>query len=275
MRTSRFVFASLLSLLLALTGCNSGGGGSSDAGGGGGDAGGGDDTGAADGGGNHDSGMACMAVAPMCVDQQIMTLDLFSTVSTRAVTEEGSVPGTFLTHIDSSAGGIMPTESYVYLRFSETGLTPVMISDQDAFASTDWDIAVRRFIVRLNSGVSGPSCVQAARTAPMTTFDSVTSVPAGLTFHSEVYMTDTTCDLVPDGSGLGSPSTVLSSFWTYPGCVSMTHNVYIVQLASGRHVKLEVMGYYDTAAQTQCDTMGTLPTPSTSGNMRLQWAFLD
>jgi hypothetical protein len=274
MRISRLAFASLLSLLVALTGCNNGTSGGSD--GGGGDGGGGGDAGPADGGGgNHDSGMACMAVAPMCVDQQIMTLDLFTTVSSRAVTEEGTVPGTFLTHIDSSAGGLTPTESYVYLRFSETGLAPVAISDQDAFASTDWDIAVRRFIIRLNSGVSGPSCVQAARTAPMTTFDSVTAVPAGLTFHSEVYMTDGTCDVVPDGSGLGSPSTVLSSYWTYPGCVSMTHNVYIVQLASGRHVKLEVLGYYDTAAQTQCDTMGTLPMPSTSGNIRLQWAFLD
>ena len=230
------------------------------------------ETGPADAGTN-----TCAPVAPTCVDQQIARLDLFTTVSTGAITEEGTTPGVFLTHIDTRAGGLMPTESYVYARFTSTGLQRVAIDDQSAFASAGWDIAFRRFIIRLNSGVSGPSCVQGARTAPGTTFDSLTSVPAGLTFNSEVYMTPTpSCGLVPDGSGLGTPSTVLSSFWTYPMCVSMSHNVYVIALANGRHVKLEVMSYYDPIAnQTMCDTVHTIPMPSGSGNMRVRWSFLD
>lgn len=225
--------------------------------------------------------MMCAAVPATCIDQQITMLDLFETVSTRAITEEGTTSGVFVTHIDATAGGLSPTESFVYARFTPTGLAAVAVSDSAAFDSQAWDIAFRRYIIRLNSGVSGESCVQAARTAPGTTFDTLTSVPATLDLHSEVYMT-ASCDIVPDGSGLpGAPSTVLSSYWAYPegsagmGCLSMTNNVYVIALANGRHVKLQVIGYYDTAAQTQCNTAHTLPTPSTSGNIRVQWAYLD
>lgn len=232
------------------------------------------DASGADTGASVDGGGRCMAVDPLCVDQSISMLDLFATVSPAAITEEGTAPGEFTTHVDSTGGGFMPTQSFVYARFTDTGLTRVDVSDEDAFLSSDWDVAFRRFIIRLNSGPSGPSCVTAGRTAPGTTFDGLTSVPTGLTQHAEEYFT-ATCDLVPDGSGLGSPATVLSSFWSYPGCVAMTHNVYVIALASGRHVKLEVVGYYDTPAQTQCDTMGTIPMPSTAGNTRIRWAFLD
>jgi hypothetical protein len=232
--------------------------------------------------GPPDSGMpmTCAPVAPTCVDEQISMLDLFSTVSTRIVEEESADPGTHVSHIDSMAGGVSPSESYVYARFTDAGLVRVDISDQDAFASTEWDIAFRRFIIRLNSGVSGPSCVQAARlpndpgTGGPPAFDSVTSVPGGLAFHSEVYMT-ASCSIVPDESGLMSPATVLSSFWTYPGCVSMSHNVYILTLADGRNVKLEVVGYYNPTDQANCDATGAMPTTTgSSGNIRIHWAYL-
>lgn len=223
--------------------------------------------------------MRCAPVDPTCQDEQIASLDLFATVSTRVVEEEtttSTVAGAHQSHVDSMAGGSTPSESYVYARFTDAGLVRVDVDDQSAFASTDWDIAFRRFIIRLNSGVSGPSCVQGARTAPGTTFDSLTSVPSGLAFHPEIYMTDTTCDVVADGSGLGSPATVLSSFWTYPGCVSMSHNVYVLALADGRHVSLEVLSYYNPADQAACDASGTMPTTvGSSGNIRIQWAYLD
>lgn len=235
-----------------------------------------------DAGSDAGAPMTCAPVDPGCQDQQISMLDLFTTVSTRTVEEESAPTGTHRSHIDSMAGGISPSESYVYARFTDAGLVRVDISDQDAFASQDWDIAFRRFIIRLNSGVSGPSCVVAARlpndpaTGMPPAFDSVTSVPSGLAFHDEVYMTSGTCDIVADGSGLGSPATVLSSYWTYPGCVSMSHNVYVVQLADGRHVKLEVVSYYNQTDQDACDATGAMPTTAgSSGNIRIQWAYLD
>jgi hypothetical protein len=239
------------------------------------DAGGSDAATTSDAGPPDGGGMACTPVDPSCQDQSISMLDFFDTVSPAAITEEGTTAGEFLTMVDATAGGMTPSQSYVYARFTDAGLEKVEISDEDALLSTEWDIAFRRFIIRLNSGVSGPSCVHAARTAPSTTFDGLTSVPEGLTYRTEEYFTDGSCDLVPDGSGLGSPATALSSYWTYPGCVSMTHNVYVVQPASGRHVKLEVVGYYPAANQEMCDTTGSVPIPSGGGQIRIRWAFMD
>jgi hypothetical protein len=218
---------------------------------------------------------ACTAIDPICQDQSISTLDFFDTVSPAAVTEEGETAGEFLTLIDATGGGMTPSQSYVYARFTDTGLEKVEISDEDSLVSSDWDIAFRRFIIRLNSGVSGPSCVAAGRTAPGTTFETLTEVPDALTYRTEQYFTEPTCDIVPDGSGLGSPATALSSFWTYPGCVSMTDNVYVVRPASGRHVKLQVISYYPPANQEMCDTSGSVPIPSGGGAVRVRWAFMD
>src|SRR5262245_25834784 len=107
----------------------------------------------------------CQATAPECQDQQIMQLRLFTDPNPDGFTEEGAAP-TFTTRVDARAGGLMPTRSFVYLSFSETGMVKRDLGDEAALASTDWDLALRRYVIRLNSGVSGSSCVEAARTAP-------------------------------------------------------------------------------------------------------------
>lgn len=234
-----------------------------------------------DGGAMADTGPEDMGAPPLCeattvpcIDQSIAILDLFDVPNPAVVTEEGTTAGEFTTLVDASGGGMTPTLAFVYGRFTETGLEKLAISDEDAFLSTDWDIAFRRYVFRVNSGVGGPSCVQAGRTAPATTFDGLTAVPDGLSYRTESYLTDT-CEIVPDGAGLGSPATALSSFWSYPGCVSMTGNVYVLALRSGRHVKLQVIGYYSPANQASCDATGMITTPSGAGSVRIRWAFLD
>jgi hypothetical protein len=209
-----------------------------------------------------------------CTDQSVQQLPLFRPINTGVIsnTQAGSV---FTSNIDATGGGLTPTKSYVYAKFDQTGLLRVEVGDEDAFNSTDWDVAFRRFIIRLNSGISGPSCVTAARTANGTTFDGTPTVPANLDYRTEEYFT-ATCDYVPDGSGLMSPGTALQSFWEYPGCVSMSGYVFVIQLADGRHVKLEVMSYYTPAIQAMCDSTGMIPmsSPSGAGNYVIQWAFL-
>lgn len=215
----------------------------------------------------------CSATPPACTDEQVMTLRLFTTVNPAVVEAETAPAGEFVTHIDASAGGMTPRQSFVYARFTPTGLEKVNISDEQAFTSLDWDISFRRFVVRLNSGVSGPSCVDGARLTPGVTFASVASAPETLSYEPEAYF-NASCSLVDDGSGIGSPGTVLSNFWTYGMCVSMNHYVYVLRLRDGRRVKLEVLSYYDPAAQEQCDTVGTVPSPNGAGNLRVRWAFL-
>jgi HmuY protein len=210
-----------------------------------------------------------------CTDQSIQQLSLFRPVNTATVANDASAGSFILTSVDATGGGISPTKAYVYVKFTDSGLMPVAVGDEDAFTSTDWDLAFRRFIIRLNSGISGPSCVTAARTASGTTFDGVTGVPTGLDYRTEEYFTPAPgCTYVPDGSGLNSPGTALQSFWEYPGCVKMTGNVFIIALADGRRVKMQVTRYYTDAAQMECDTMNTIPTPSGAGNVQVKWAFL-
>lgn len=218
--------------------------------------------------------MACDPVPPSCVDEQIPQLDLKETVNAAAVSTEPLDGGLFRTTIDATGGGLTPTESYVYLRFTDTGLEPVAVSDQDAFESTEWDLAARRFVIRLNSGVAGPSCVTGARTAGGTELETLTVEPDGLTHRTEAYF-QPDCSFVSDGSGIGSPATALSSFWSYTSCVQMTGNVYVLTLADGRKVKLEVETYYTPENQEACDTTGSVPSPSGSGNLQLLWGWLD
>jgi len=208
-----------------------------------------------------------------CQDESIATLMLFETPSPRGVIASEGGP-VWTETIDATAGGISADESYVYLRFTERGLEKVDLSDEAAFVSLAWDIAFRRFVIRLNSGVSGPGDVVAARTAPETSFDGLDVVPEGLAFREERYFTDT-CEYVSDGSGIGSPATALASYWTYPGCVSMTGNVFVLRRGDGRHVKFEVLRYYPPENQRSCDDTSMISFPSGGGNVAVQWAFLD
>jgi len=212
-----------------------------------------------------------------CTDESVRTLRLFPTPNTSRIADEPTDPGTFQTYIDASAGGTNTSKGFIYARFSDEGLKPVAISDEDAFTSHDWDIAFRRYVIRLNSGVSGPGEVTGARTRAKTEFASLDSVPADLEYRTEEYFTGDNCDFVNDGSGIGAPATALASFWSYSACVAMTHNVYVIALKEPkeRHVKLEVLAYYNPESQAVCDETGEVPPANGAGSIRIKWAFLD
>ena len=207
-----------------------------------------------------------------------MQLRLFDTVNPDPITEEGAAPQ-FRSLIDARAGGSSSTRSFIYMSFTDQGLQKRDLSDEAAFTSLDWDIALRRYVLRLNSGVSGPSCVEAARTAPGTSFDALTQVPANLSWRTEEYFTPPAmaggmCTYVPDTSGIGAPGTALSSFWTYQNCVQMTGNVYVVRTRTGRYVKLQVLSYYSPTEQDTCDTMSTVPAQNSAALVRIRWGFI-
>ncbi len=232
------------------------------------------DAGVADSGtdAGTDAGTQCLNEVP-CKEQSIDKLSLLTTVSTGELREEQAPQGEFLTYIDARAGGLSPTQSYTYARFTPQGLTRVSVDDQAALAQTGWDIAFRRYYIRVNSGTSGPSCVSVASTPEGTTFASVTAVDSTWQFKTEAWY-DASCTFITDASGLDGPLMALSNFWEYEACVQMTGNVFVVRLADGRHVKLEVTAYYEPAAQQVCNETGSVPQPSGSGQLRVRWAFL-
>lgn len=259
---------------VAPMGGGSGGGGGMDAGSGGG-AGGGTGGGTNDGGTGGGSGM-CMATPVECSDAAIIELDLKMNASPDGLSNTADGTG-WLSTIDSRAGGLTPTQSYVYAKFGPNGLEKVALGDQAALDSMDWDIAFRRFVIRLNGGDSGPSCNSAAKLAPGTSYDTVTTVPTGLTYETDNFLDRApTCTFIDDGSGLGtSPNTALADYYLYTTCVSMTGQVFIVQTHDNRHVKLLVTTYYATVAgQTGCDMNGNTGG-ALGGTIRVRWQYLD
>lgn len=221
------------------------------------------------------AGPRCEYIEPACSDEQIAMLQLSDERTGGDITEESREASENVTHIDATAGGFNGTLGYTYARFTDGGLEKVDLSDEEALESMDWDIAFRRYIARLNSGVSGPSCVEGGRTAPNTSFETLSEVPANLTFRAEQYFTADGCEYVPETSGIGSPLTILSSYWNYEGCVTMSGNIYVVRLRDGRHVKLQFQSYYNPSVQATCDSTGSAPSPNGAGNVRIRWAFID
>lgn len=218
------------------------------------------------------SGGVCAPASVPCTDDQILELNLLKSVSKRNIVNTAEGNG-FLSEVDATAGGFQPTEAFLYARFTATGLERVDVSDHAALDSTEWDIAFRRYVVRLNSGVSGPSCVSAGVLPNKTVYDDVTSASASVTMEKEAYYSPS-CLMVEDGSGLKAPGTVLSPYWKYASCVQMTGKVFQVQLADGRLIKLTFTEFYAPEAQVTCNKSGTVPMGTPGAKLRLRWAEL-
>lgn len=216
------------------------------------------------------------AASVECRDQTLVALEMAPSDVSPGLIENTEVDGHFESTIDATAGGFGGDGGYVYGKFTANGLEKVEITDDESFDSMAWDVSFRRFVIRLNSGVGGPSCVTAARTAPDTDFATLAEVPENLDFNEEQFMSPGTCDVISDGSGLpGAPGVVLQNYWTYASCLQMTGNVYVVELADGHHVKLMVNSYYqDPARQQECNETGTNDSVG-SAHINMSWAFLD
>ncbi len=222
--------------------------------------------------GAPDAGGPTCSTPVACEDQVLLEMGLKSTVNPDGITNVADGAG-WVSTINATGGGPSPTKSFLYASFTSEGLTKVQLSDELALSNVLWDIAFRRFIVRLNGGDSGPSCVSAA-IAGGAAYGSVdanssTGVPELDGFF------DDACTFVDDGSGLPtSPKTALSGFYAYQQCVRMTGAVHVITLADGRRVKAEVLGYYQTdAAQAACQA-GTPQQGALGGYIKLRWAFL-
>ena len=208
-----------------------------------------------------------------CVDEMILDLALHGDKVSAGTVETETSDNDFITYVDATAGGFMEAANnpWVYLRFTPTGAEKVEIDDETALESMEWDLSLKRYILRLNGGNSGPSCVSST-TLLEASSDDVSEVPEGLTFiEDEHYTSD--CTIINDSSGLpNSPQVALGAWWTYPGCVATSMLPHIIQLADGSIVKLVVEAYY-ASGQDNCNTSGAMGTGS--ANFTLRWSYLE
>lgn len=210
---------------------------------------------------------------PSCVDDMILDLSLHDDKVSDGAVESSMEGEDWVTLVDASAGGYgNETENaWVYMKFTQDGAVKVEIDDETALESMDWDLAMRRYIVRINSGDSGPSCVGVAPLFGVDYFD-VTAVPDQEIswLHDDFYSDD--CTIVNDSSGLeGSPQVAMGAYWEYPGCVAMTYTPFLLQQQDGSILKLRVETYYDQDQET-CDESGQVP--GSGGYLTFRWRYL-
>ena len=214
----------------------------------------------------------CEELTPVsCEDALFLDLGLQDDVSDGEISTI-SDGDDFVTSIDATAGGyqVAATNPWVYLKFTDSGAEKVEITDEEALESLDWDLSFRRFIIRLNGGSSGPSCVGAA-VFMEDTYESLTEVPDGLMYALDDYYTPD-CSLINDSSGLpDNPQTALGPWWEYPGCVATTGYPFLLQLADGHTVKMVVESYYEQGQDT-CNSTGNMG--SGSANFSIRWSFM-
>jgi len=206
------------------------------------------------------------------VDQLISDLSLHDDLKAKDAEVTNVVDGTdFVTSIDASAGGFghEAEHAWVYVKFTPDGAERVNIDDESALESMEWHLSARRFILRLNGGSSGPSCVGAAA-FPKKQYDKITEA-ADTTYDLDAYYSDD-CELINDSSGLeGSPKVALSKWWEYPNCVATTSVPFQIQLNDGHILKLVVEQYYGTDQQ-DCNDSGV--AGGDSGHYQIRWSYL-
>ena len=207
-----------------------------------------------------------------CVDQLILDLSLHDDKVSDAEVDTSTDGDDFVTVVDASAGGYNQSANnpWVYVKFTPEGAERVDLDDESALESMEWDLALRRFIVRMNGGSSGPSCVSAAAFLE-SDYDELDEVPEGVSFVPDLYYTDD-CTIVNDSSGLpGSPQVSLGSWWEYEGCVQTTGVPHLVQLADGHVLKLRIETYYGVD-QDVCNETGS--GGDESGIITLRWQYV-
>ncbi|MEM6532153.1 MAG: HmuY family protein [Myxococcota bacterium] len=237
----------------------------------------GDDTDVDDAGQNV-SPICTEPVAVPCEDEAFGALSLNEIEASSAMVSTNQVGGIFRSTVDATAGGFgaQPQGAYVYVRFRDSGLERLNLTDTEALSSMDWDMAFQRFRIRLNSGTSGPSCVAAARLPDDANFTSLDSAPENAEFRQENFFSSS-CTVIADGANgpFGGPQFVMGGYYTYTTCLTMNGSVYIIQLANGRQVKFTVDSYYERSAQDACNSDSDTFAPTGSGTFAVNWAFLN
>jgi len=159
--------------------------------------------------------------------------------------------------IDATAGGSSKFSENPFIYVDLVGRKKVDITDVQAQKSKDWDIAFKRWQIKVNSGDSGPGYVLVGRVEAMT-LDEVKSVPV-VPYYADSYF-DAKCKFLPDL--IGGLSTALSDWYDYDGMgrPDPKKEVLILTRRDGMgRIKLRITAYYKGMA---------------GGNYTIEWSDL-
>jgi len=196
----------------------------------------------ASGGGNAATGGTGSSMPSACSGALRQSLGLVDEVSTRAVSiiTDGATERTL--YVDASEGDGFP---WVYVSLG-TGQA-LALTDIEALGSKAWDLAFKRFVVRTNSGDSGPGNGGAFRVA--LAWDKVDASTLGKQMLPGESWFDADCNL-----GLDETMQLITSFSGWSEYDQVTHLltpadvVYITAGADGALYKVAILDYYSTVA---------------------------
>jgi hypothetical protein len=226
-------------------------------------------SGAMSNGGMGSGGMMSGGTGPVPFENQCTSalresLGLVDEVATATAAVLNKSGDELLLYVDATAGGINGADTHPWVYVSLKTGEKVTVSDLDALHSLDWDIAFKRFIIRTNSGDSGPGKGGAIRISlPWDEVDRSTlgdtTVPGEQWFDSECMLTvDPNGELLTTYSGW-------SEYNAATHVLNAANAVFITSGADGALYKVAILDYYSTATGTH----GTVP-----GNYKLRAAPL-
>lgn len=142
--------------------------------------------------------------------------------------------------IDATAGGSGEAAKNPYLYLDLINNKKVQITDVQSQKSGDWDIAFKRFQIKINSGDSGPGGVTTLYEDGKELAE-VKTAPVGR-YQADDYLDDQ-CKVKLDRiNGLG---TAMSDWYDYPMMVVPWKRTYVLKRRDGKgHVKLQILSYY-------------------------------
>lgn len=152
--------------------------------------------------------------------------------------------GELVVYVDASTGGIggQDVQPWVYVSLRSGGR--VDLTDLEALASTDWDLAFKRSIVRTNSGDSGPGeggALPVTRAWATLTRDFA----AGLALPLEAWF-DADCTLLTDATG--AVTTTFAAWSIYDPAnhrlAPAPATVFVVRGGDGALYKVSILDYY-------------------------------
>jgi hypothetical protein len=183
------------------------------------------------------------ALTAQCTSAAEQLLKPVDSVSTGAVTVLEDAAGAKTLFVDASAGGTQgaATNPRIYLNL-ETAVR-VDVTDKTAFASTAWDVAIKRPILFTNSGDGGSG--RGGSKMVEKEFDAVTTADAAAETFAQESFFDANCTAKVDQTG--AVKTSFDGWYNYDQAtngVSPKAATWIIRGGTGKLYKLRVLSYY-------------------------------
>ncbi|HKY37391.1 MAG TPA: HmuY family protein [Polyangiaceae bacterium] len=209
--------------------------------------------GSAGGAGKGNGGAPAANPCSGALKQELSLVDEVSTASVSVLSQNGSE---LVVYVDATAGGIdgQDQNPWVYISLASGAAVPV--GDLDALMSLDWDLALKRFVIRTNSGDSGPGQGGAIRV--MLSWDDVDASTLGTRRVAVEDWFDEDCSLTIDAA-TGDVITTFSGWSEYDEATHVlapADAVYLTQGADGTLYKVAILDYYSTPTGTSGTTPG-------------------